>query len=319
MADFPDSTFAPATLVDDVDDVLASHQNLPNEEIVAIENFLLNIASGPAGFGHNYVIVPSVASNHLTITLEGIDGNDPSADNPLRFRIGDAMFKVTAATAFTKNSGTNWCNAGASELAANPIDFFVYAIAETGASAGIKFGFSRIPYARTMNDFSSTNTNEKYIAGNWTNFNTTDIVENIGSFRAQLSASASFNWSIATQRVINRPVFETDWLTWAPTFAGNASMNYTSVTASLAKYRIRGRSLEAQLNMSGTTSGTASNILKASPPFTFANSAFFGGALVAAVFGGVRLNSGNLEFLKYDLSNYALTTVAGSTSGFYEI
>lgn len=228
MADFPNSTFAPATLTDNVDDVLASHQNLPNAEIVAIENYLLNIATGPAGHAHNYVITPSVSASDLTIALKGIDGNDPSATNPLRFRIGNSMFKVTAATSFTKNDGTNWCNAGAAETAAQNIDFFMYAIAETGASAGIKFGFSRISYANTMSDFVNTTTSEKYIAGNWTNFNASDIVQNIGRFRAQLSATAAFLWSIPSALVINRPVFNTDRLDWTPSFTG-FSVNPTGV------------------------------------------------------------------------------------------
>lgn len=167
-----------------------------------------------------YIISPSVASNNLTITILGIDGNAPSATNPVPFRVGNSAYTLTATTSFTKNAATNWCNAGSAELAAKDIDFFMYAIGETGVSAGLKFGFSRIPYAQTMTDFVNTSTSEKYIAGNWTNFNATDPVTVIGRFRAQLSATAAFNWSIPTAKVINRPIYNTDRLNWTPTITG---------------------------------------------------------------------------------------------------
>lgn len=175
----------------------------------------------PQGFGWNYVITPSVATNNLTLAIKTLAGSDPSASDKCVFRIGDTIYTLAAVTSFTKNAGTNWCNAGGAEMAAQPIDFFVYAIGETGASAGLKFGFSRIPWARTMADFVNTSSDEKYIAGNWTNFNSTDKVEVIGRFRAQLSASASFNWSIATSAVENKPIFDTGLLNWNPQFGTN--------------------------------------------------------------------------------------------------
>jgi len=206
------------------------------------------IISGPQGFGDNYVIVPSISANNLIVALKGVDGNDPSASNPLRFRVGDSKFTITAAVSYQKDAATNWCKAGSAELAGNAIDFFLYAIAETGASAGLKFGHSRIPYATTMSDFVNTVDNEKYIAGNWTNFNATDRVENIGRFRAQLSATAAFNWSIASQLVKNKPTFATEVLTWTPVITYSAeSTNPTSNTPTTKNYQINYRTMVAHL------------------------------------------------------------------------
>lgn len=316
MANFPNSVPSFATLVDNVDDVLAAHQNEPNAEITAISNFLIatatekTVASGvltvdksrhkiqpqsgtaddidtisgmpdssviylyatDAGtdnltFKHGtgnlscfggsdiilsygfvicfrsgstiyiaggggatgtvdgviqtkYIITPSVSSNNLTLAMKYIDGNDPSSSNKLVFRVGNTNYSLTASMSFTKNAGTNWGNSGSTELAAKNIDYFVYAIGETGGSAGLKFGFSRIPYATTMGDFVNTTTNEKYIAGNWTNFNSTDAVTNIGRFRAQLSATASFNWSIPSAKVVNFPIYNTDRLDFNASWTG---------------------------------------------------------------------------------------------------
>ena len=203
----------------------ASRMNNIESELKALSDALL------------YKINPSVATNDLTVALTHADGTAPSSTRPLYVRINDTWYSFTAATTYTKTDGTNWHNAGSTELAGNPIDFFLYAIAETGASAGAKIGHSRIPYATTMANFVNTTTNEKYIAGNWTNFNSTDKVQVIGRFRAQLSAGAGYTWSIPSAVVVNYPIFETDSLSWTPTWT-NLSVGNGTVTA---KYKIIGR------------------------------------------------------------------------------
>jgi hypothetical protein len=195
-------------------------------------------AGGTGGGGDTirtkYIITPSISSSDLVIAIKYIDGNDPTTTNKLTFRVGDTEYDLTAAVSWTKADGTNWANLGGAELAALPHDLFVYAIGETGASAGLKFGWSRISHANTMGDFVNTTTNEKYIAGNWTNFNSTDAVTNIGRFRAQLSAAAGHVWSIPTAKVINYPIYESDWLTWTPVFTG-FSVNPTGL---FSRYKV---------------------------------------------------------------------------------
>lgn len=283
------------------------------------------VVSGPQAFGDNYVITPSVATNDLTVALKTVAGADPSAGDPITIRIGNTKRTITAALSVTKNDGTNWCNAGGTELAGKDIDFFVYLIQETGASAGTKIGFSRIPYARTMADFVNTTTNEKYIPGSWTNFNATDEVENIGRFRAQLSATAAHNWSMPTSVVINRPIDETDWLTWQPAYT-----SIGTVTTVVAKYKLRGyATLEFELRYSGTISGSPTGIL-ATVPFEAAqaaNSIGVGPALFYDVsssgFGGFYISAGTpdqINAIKYNFSAFANN--AGSVingNGFYEI
>src|SRR5690606_10011471 len=76
----------------------------------------------------------------------------------------------------------------------------------------------RIPHAETMGDFVNTTTNQRYIKGNWTNFNPTDKVVNIGRFNATLSGS--YVWSIPSTSIVNRPIFETRLLSYTPTMGG---------------------------------------------------------------------------------------------------
>lgn len=173
--------------------------------------------NAPQGFLINGKIVASVASNNLTVAIKGLDDNDPSATNPVYCRIGNTVRSITAALSVTKNAGTNWCDSGSANHATQDIDYFVYL--GYNATDGVVIGFSRIPYGRVYSDFSATSTDEKYCAiSTITNAASTDEYEVVGRFNAALSASASFNWSIpATAIVINRPIFETRWLSWVPT------------------------------------------------------------------------------------------------------
>lgn len=271
--------------------------------------------SGADTIRTKYIITPSVASNNLTVALKYIDGTDPSSTNKLTFRVGNTEYDLTSAMSFTKNAATNWCNAGSVELAAKNIQFFMYAIGETGASAGLKFGFSRIPYAKTMGDFVNTTTSEKYIAGNWTNFNSTDAVVNIGRFQAQNSGTASYNWSIPTANVVNFPIYETDVLSWQPTYSATNSMTYTSVTTTLAEYKVVGRQVFIEIVTIGTTGGTAAAGIRATLPLNVRNytailpmtgwTADGGGTIAACLF--VDTTTANLlACRRYDGANYGL-------------
>lgn len=177
-------------------------------EVDVLENYI--------SYSNNYSITPSLSGSNLVLSIFNTDGSNPSTTKPLRFRLGNTKYTLTAATAFTKNAGTNWMNLGSAELFGKNTDLFVYAIGETGASAGLKFGYSRIPFASSMADFVNTTTNEKYIAGNWTNFNASDKVTVIGRFTASLSGGAGYTWSLSAADVINYPIYETKWQYWTP-------------------------------------------------------------------------------------------------------
>ena len=272
-----------------------------------------------------YIISPSVTSNNLTVAIKYIDGNDCTSTNKLTFRVGNTEYDLTAAVSYTKNAATNWHNAGSAELATKDIDYFMYAIGETGASAGLKFGHSRIPYAVTMGDFVNTTTSEKYISGNWTNFNSTDPVTLIGRFRARLSAGAGYTWSIPTVKVVNYPIYETDWLTWQPA----PDANLTSITISRARYQVSGRTVHFSARVGGTSANsTTSHSLTL--PFDANDSA---NSMVPAFqlwsdqggsgFGGGYVTGGtpdNITLIKYNTSAYANgVSCFLNPQGFYEI
>jgi hypothetical protein len=257
-----------------------------------------------------YKLTATEVTNSLVVAVKHLDGTDPSSLKPLCFRIGDTWSVLTAALSVTKAAGTNWSNAGSTELAAKDVDYFVYLILETGAAAGLKIGFSRIPYAVTMADFSSTSTNAKYIAGNYTNNNSTDTVMVIGRVRARLSAGAGYTWSIPSAKVVSYPIYDTDWLTWQPVYSAGGSMTFTSVTTDKAEYQIRYNSCQFEIRAYGTTGGSAANALVITPPFAPTNAS--GGHPFAAYvqdgsnYAAIATIGSTLVFYRYDSANYGL-------------
>ena len=215
--------------------------------------------NAPQGFLQNGKIVPSVSSNNLTVALKGLDGNDPSSSNPVYIRIGDTVHTITSALSVTKNAGTNWCNAGSSELATKEIDYFVYL--GYNATDGVVIGFSRYPGANEYGDFSATTTNEKYCAiSTITNAASGDDYEVIGRFSATLSAGAGYTWTVPTfdtTNLIQRPIRETRLLDFnsVRTVSGGTVPTYTNKDDN--KYRVTCGRVEWEINADNASGGTA--------------------------------------------------------------
>ncbi len=306
-----------ANLVDQLDGVQVT--NLQNQ---------INTLDGEMAKTFNYKIVPSITSNNLVFSLKHMDGGDASSIKPIYFRIGETRHSLTGALTFTKNAGTNWLNMGSAEFATCEVDLFVYAIEETGGGAGLRFGYSRIPYATTMADFVNSATSEKYILGDFTAFNTTDKVENIGRFRAALSGGAGYTWSIPNQVVKNYPIFETDTLRWLPQLSCNGTMTITSPTAVVSDYSISRRKLNFSARLTGTLVTPAASQVYFTLPFSLLRTD--GMAIASQLyneagtvgFGGAFWVTGTphkAALIKYDFSNHTLGAGAWEPIGFYYI
>jgi hypothetical protein len=276
--------------------------------------------NAPQGFLINGKIVPSVASDNLTVAIKGLDGNDPSATNPVYCRIGDTVRSITSALSMYRAAGVNYGNAGSAELATKEIDWFVYLVYDSTSSA-VTVGISRIPYARLMSDFGATGQSEDGLVRTAGLTNVAgDECEVIGRFAATLSAGAGYTWTVPTFTTINLvqgPRYETRWLAWQPTYSAGGSMTFTSVTSSLVQYKIRDNQLFCELRATGTTGGTAANDLRATLPFNSSSASTgvyigTGGSVKDTTqIAGYALvgNAGNLVIArKYDASNFGLDT-----------
>jgi hypothetical protein len=208
----------------------------------------------PEGVCENEKIVPSVTSNNITVALKTLAGNDPSATDPVYCRIGGVVRSITAALSLTDTTNAgNIYNADSAELNGKEIDYFVYLYWNTIASQ-VRITNARIPYANLISDFSSSITNEKFTDAAYPgSANGTDIADNIGRFAATLTASGgNGNWSVPTftaSNLINRPIYETRWLSYLPTGTG--------YTAGGAVYKISGSTLYLMVNSTASISGSS--------------------------------------------------------------
>jgi hypothetical protein len=275
----------------------------------------LSIANAPfQGFLVNGYISRSVATNNLTVAIKTIAGSDPSTLDPVYIRIGNSVRTLTAALSITINAGTDTFGLGAAGCLTDQ-DLFAY-LGYRAAGAAVFIAVSRLCHGRVYSDFSSTATNEKYLAYSGSAPASTDEVECIGRFNATNSGSASYNWSVpATSIVISRPIYQSRQVSYQPTYSASGSMTFTSVTTDYAQYQVIGPNCLIDMEAHGTTGGVASTALFATLPFECLNSAL-SPALAGwvadgsgTIGGAVFITAGTPDKItgrKYDLSNYGL-------------
>lgn len=274
--------------------------------------------TGVQGAANDKYISASVSSNDLIVSFSSISGTYLSKArigntvynlNGPPYDVGFGIYSLFKPLSVTLAHGTNWFNAGGSELATQAVDYFVYVLFNTNDGA-LNIGFGRRPDFRTYADASGTNTNENYLAYSGTNAPASaDQLELIGRFTATLSAGAGYNWSAATN-VISRPIYETDWHDWTPAPTGSGSMTTTSLSVTYARYKIELQTLRWNIEATVTTGGTASSAIRMTIPFTSAWTDARGGAQVSDgnVLAGTWAlgTTTRLDFRKYDSSNWAL-------------
>lgn len=284
------------------------YMNADDKVIIGDFNMGL-INNAPRGFLLNGKIVPSVSSGNLTLAIKTLAGTDPSATDPVYCRIGDAIRTITSALSVTNNAATNWCNSGSAELAGKEVDRFAYL--GYNATDGVVIGHSRIPWGTQYGDFSTTPTDQNYCCiSTITHANSADYYEVIGRFAATLSAGAGYTWSVPSftaSNLINRPIYETRHLNWQPVYACSGSMTFTETALNSAQYRIIGRVLNVNLDVLGTTGGTADTAINASSPIKLGT-----GKSTCLIFDMIYTgflvinNSSGFWFYRSDLANWNL-------------
>jgi len=233
---------------------LDSNALLPSSAINPIHQ-----VNAPEGFLINGKIVPSVASDNLTVELKTLAGNDPSASDPIYIRLDNTIRTITSALSVTANAGTNWFNAGGTAVATKEIDYFVYL--GYNSTDGVVIGFARIPFIKKYGDFNATSDNEKYAKiSTITNAISTDYYTNIGRFSATLSAGAGYTWTVPTftaSNLIQRPIYESRRLQYVPEMTIDAPMTLVSTSNPSGFYQIIGSTYNVSGSILQAKSGTA--------------------------------------------------------------
>ena len=209
----------------------------------------------------------TVASNNITVALKTLAGTDPSASDPVYIMLAGAVRTITSALSLTVNAGANSFNAGSAELATKEIDYFSCLLWDTVGSA-VRLGTTRFPGGAIYSDYSSTATNEKYLAISGGTPAATDEIAIIGRFAATLSAGAGYTWSVPTFTSINliqRPIYETRLLAWVPTVTFT---NPPTSATTVAKYQVKNNLVYWKYNITGTANaGNAGVNPRISTPF----------------------------------------------------
>jgi hypothetical protein len=211
-----------------------------------------------------YKISVTVSSSDLIVSLLTPEGNTPSATEPIFVTIGFTTYAITAATSITIADGTNWFASGSAELGTQLVPYFVYLVYDSNSSV-VALSIARIPYGRTLGDFSATTTNQKHLF-NYANFTATDDVVNIGYFEATLSLSGTSHvWTVPTftnSNLKHEPTFESGHATWVPTITGFTA---TVPTSAVYLYRIVGRRVIAESSQGGNGTSNATTFTMTAP------------------------------------------------------
>ncbi len=209
---------------------------------------------------NRYKITPTVAANELTIAVTHEDGNNPSTDRPLYFKIGDTLRAVTAALLLSVPKGTNFFNAGSAELGGQLVPFFVYVVWDSNSSV-VALTISRKAHYRVVASTMSTTTSENHIF-NYSNFIDGNNLVNIGFFEATLSLAGGYLWSAPTYTTANlksEPTHSTEEYTYAPQWASSGTQPAIVNGTIIGKYSINGNQIFVNLrqtNGASTTYGT---------------------------------------------------------------
>lgn len=215
----------------------------------------------------------------LTVALKTLAGTDPSATDPVYVMIGGVVRVITYAVSTTYNAGYSYANAGSAELATKEIDWATLLSWNTNKSggAGVDIAFSRYFSGNLYSDFNGTDTNEKAYLGNSPRPAAGDVVVNIGRFAATLSAGAGYTWTVPTftaSNLIQRPIYETRWLTWVPTVSYQTGSITTQVNGGV--YKMSANKVEYYWEIYITGIGTMADQLFFTTPMTPVNRNFTG-------------------------------------------
>lgn len=231
--------------------------------------------NAPEGFLINGKIVPSVASNNLTVALKTLAGTDPSATDPIYVRIGGVVRTITSPLSLTANAGTNYLNLGSSEIATKHTDLFVSLCWNTTGATPVIL-LTRI-IRNIFGNYLNNNTGDtgRITGGTTTGIDSFDTSVVIGRMEATLSAGAGYTWSVPTytsENLIQRPIYETRWLSYAlsPYGEGGSAGTFAQDTTDF-KYKIRNDACLIQVTGRITNKGSWTGAVLLKAPMTIAN------------------------------------------------
>lgn len=225
-----------------------------------------------------------------------LDGASPTTENFLVWdrTVGKAIFSVPNDFGWLAASQT-WAYASASTFTVG------------GNLTGIYQKGTKLRWVQSGNTKYGVVASSSYDGGN--NVTTVTIFVNNDYTIANALISANF------YSYIENPQGFPDWFNWTPTYTCSGSMTYGTVTTDQAFYKVVGKEVVFAIFATGTTGGTASTTIFASPPLATTAAAQIpaNGATRDATSGAIVLAKGSIStsgiaIQKSDGTNYGLGT-----------
>jgi hypothetical protein len=261
-----DAKFVTAKALADAGNVLASSvQTLTNKSIYL-----------PDGEGLNYQLATAIASNNLTVALKTFAGTDPSATDVAIFSVGASMLNVSAALSVAVNAAYADIFAwDTGKIQANDAQLFVYLINNNGTP---QIGVSPCPTLLTVATNYYDASAQTGAAGH-TNIvmsgtrNATNSCRVIG--RINVNQADNNNWQApGTSLIINRQIFETDWMNYTPTYTGYSTPPATNISQyKLIKHDVM---VDERETANGTSNSTSTSMTAPILTFTLTNKTWYG-------------------------------------------
>lgn len=166
----------------------------------------------------NGKISVTLSGSNLVVAVKTLANADPSVNDPVKIMIDGVDRSITSALSVTATAGTNWFNAGSTELATRTINYFIYI--GYNSTDGVTLGFSPIPWARIYSNFSTSSTSMRHCRiSTTTNASATDTYIVVGNFDAILSGTN--NWTACSNLILSN-LRNSKKIIWAPTLSWTA-------------------------------------------------------------------------------------------------
>lgn len=203
-----------------------------------------------------YTFDVSLSSTDLVVALKTLDGSDPSASVPVKIVVDDTDLEISSALSVTiPASAGDVFDFAAGGIQDHDCQLFVYIINNNGTP---QLGLSPDPTLQTVASVyydaggqTGTPTQSNIVMSGTRNATNACVVA--GRINAQQDSSN--DWvSPDTSKVVNRQVFDTDWLTTTPTYSG-----FSTDPAGDLLYKIQRDMMTVKTEATGTGTSNAAD------------------------------------------------------------
>lgn len=300
--DMEAATYDPTSVEGDAFDMDNMVEGTTAKILTAVERSQLD-------YLNQYTFDVSISTDDLVVALKRYDGTDPTATDLLRMRVGTAILDITAALSVTVPASAGDIFAfDAGKIQGNDCQLFVYLVNNNGTP---QIAVSPDPNLQTVstNYYDGAGQTGSAVQSNIVMSGTrhaTNSCDVIGRINAR-QTDADLWQSPDISKIVNYPIWETDWLYWSPDYTG-----FSTPPATKPVYKISRKSISHRTASTGTGTSNATGYTLTGPFITASSpSAGFYAPILVLDNGAWVANHGTI----YNASGARVWTVVKTTLG----